>query len=176
MLPDAWVSKIFSKLEGRYGSLFIDRWRGCDMANVRQTWAEELAQFRDKPECIAYALKSLAGQQFPPTLPEFLTACRRAPEKEAPALPYKPTPEDEERNRIMAQKVAAAVKAPEFDGLLWAKRPRSQKAMDMVADGKRESRRFPALAAVFDQLVANGVANEAGKLLKRWDGAQWVPA
>ena len=43
-LPDAWISKIFSKFEARYGSLFIDRWRDCDMANVRETWAEELAE------------------------------------------------------------------------------------------------------------------------------------
>lgn len=99
VLPDSWVSKIFARLEGRYGSLFLDRWRGCDMENVRATWAEELGGFRDQPERIAYALKSLADQPFPPTLPEFIAACRRAPANQPLALPHKLTPEQIEENK-----------------------------------------------------------------------------
>lgn len=91
MLPENWIKKIFTTFEGRYGTLFKDRWKGCNLDNVMQTWREELAGFADQPERIGHALKSLADEKFPPTLPEFIAACRRAPGKEAAALPYKPT-------------------------------------------------------------------------------------
>lgn len=106
-LPDHWVSAIFKRMEGRYGSLFLDRWRGCDMQNVRDTWADELGGFHDKPEAIAYALGALGDSKFPPTLPEFIEACRRAPAKEVPMLPHKLTPEDIERNKERLSKLTA---------------------------------------------------------------------
>ena len=174
MLPEPWVKKIFSTFEGRYGTLFKDRWKGCDLDNVMQTWREELSGFADQPERIGYALKSIADQQFPPTLPEFIAACRAAPKKEVPALQHKTTAEEIERAKELAHKAAASVKPKEFDGLLWAKKPKSQKAMDMISDAKKHAGRFPALSAVFDQLVVDGVCNEAGKLLNRWDGLGWV--
>jgi hypothetical protein len=176
MLPENWVKKIFTTFEGRYGTLFKDRWKGCDLDNVMTTWREELSGFSDKPECIGHALKSLADEKFPPTLPEFIAACRRAPAKEAPALPYKPTAEDAAHQRELSHKVAEAVRPKEFDGLLWAKKPKSQKAMDYVADAKKHANRFPALAAVFDYLLENKICNEHGKLLHRWDNNQWVKA
>lgn len=175
-LPESWISKIFKRLEGRYGSLFLDRWIRCDMANVKLVWAEELAGFQDNPAAIAYALKALQDQQFPPTLPEFLAACRRAPGMNQPAMiTHKLTPEETERSREMAEKAAQAVKQSEgYDGLLWAKRPRTQLAMDYVADAKKNPGRFRELAEVFDSLVASGVCNEHGKLLKHWNGHQWA--
>lgn len=174
MLPDAWISKIFAKLEGRYGSLFLDRWRGCDMANVRETWAEELAGFADQPERIGYALKALADQQFPPTLPEFVAACRRAPATEKqPALSFRPDPEraKEAANRLMQQLTG---KADDYDPLLWAKRPKSQTALNMLIDGATKS---VALREIVADLKAAGICSEAGKLLKRYKGqGQWVSA
>lgn len=171
MLPDAWISKIFAKLEGRYGSLFIDRWRGCDMANVRETWAEELGPFRDKPDCIAYALKSLAAQQFPPTLPEFLAACRRAPEKEVPALPYKPTAEDHERARIAAEKAAQVVKKIS-DGIdkHWATHPRSHLQLKAIFEAAANDSRF---RPCIEQMVKNGICSADGHLLKQYRDGQW---
>lgn len=174
VLPEAWIEKIFLKFEARYGSLFHDRWKGCDLANVKATWAEELANFGNKPEAIGYALKVLASAKFPPTLPEFFEACRNAPEPYAPALPYVPTASDRERMKAMANKAALAVtgKSDEYDPLLWAKRPKSQKAMDAVIDGAKRSDK---LAAILADLSQSGVCNEAGKLLKRYKGGgQWA--
>jgi hypothetical protein len=172
MLPDAWISRIFDRFEGRYGSLFLDRWRGCDMANVRATWAEELAGFADQPERIAYALRALADQQFPPTLPEFVAACRRAPAAETQlALPHRADPDRAKAAtaRLMAQ---LSGKADDYDPLLWAKRPKSQKAMDMIIDG---AKRNESLRSVLDDLKASGICSEAGKLLKRYKGqGQWA--
>ena len=172
MLPDAWISKIFDRFAGRYGSLFLDRWRGCDMANVRETWAEELAGFADQPERIGYALKALADQQFPPTLPEFVAACRRAPATEKNlALPYRADPERAKAatNRLMAQ---LSGRADDYDPLLWAKRPKSQKAMDAVIDG---AKRNDSLRQILADLKAANICNEAGKLVKRYKGqGQWA--
>lgn len=108
-LPPGWINRIFAVMEGRYGSLFLDRWRGCDMANVRETWADELGGFVDHPEAIGYALKSLADQQFPPTLPEFIAAARRAPRKNLPALSHKFTAEEMEENRKRLNEMLAGL-------------------------------------------------------------------
>ena len=74
----------------------------------------------------------------------------------------------------MANNVSHPVKPNEFDGLLWAKKPKSQKAMDMISDAKKNASRFPALAGVYDFLLATQICNEHGKLLHRWDGLAWV--
>lgn len=111
-LPDSWIERIFLKLEGRYGSLFLDRWRGCDMANVKATWAEELAGFKDRPEAIAYALRSLADERFPPTLPEFLAACRRAPLPPPAGLAIEHKADKERAEKIIAEALAVMRKSP----------------------------------------------------------------
>lgn len=175
MLPESWIEKIFSKFEARYGSLFHDRWKGCDLANVKATWAEELAPFAQRPEAIGHALKVLGNAKFPPTLPEFIEACRNAPEAYQPALPYKPTKADHDRALAMiGQATKAMTGSDEYDPMLWAKRPKSQKAMDAVIDGAKRSDK---LAAILADLLETGVCNAAGKLLKRYKGqGQWVTA
>lgn len=174
MLPESWIEKIFSKFEARYGSMFHDRWKGCDLANVKATWAEELAPFAQRPEAIGHALKVLAAAKFPPTLPEFIEACRNAPDAYQPALPYVPTADDRERAKAMASQAAKSIagKTDDFDPLLWAKKPRSQKAMDAVISGASRSDK---LAAILVDLRTNGICNAAGKLLKRYKGqGEWV--
>lgn len=178
-LPSQWVDRIFLRLIGIYGAQFKAKFsvveNGVDvgMENAKENWAHELRNYSDKPEAIAYALDHLPVERAPNAL-EFRDACRRCPAKEVAALPYRPTEEDKVRNRELSHKVADACQRQEFDGLLWAKKPKSQKAMDFIADGKKHANRFPALAEVFDYLVKEGIANELGKLLYRWDGVQWV--
>jgi len=174
-LPDNWISKIFSKFEARYGSLFIDRWRDCDMENVRETWAEELAGFRDQPERIAYALRALGDQPFPPTLPEFIAACRRAPATQSGlALPHKPTADEIERNREMAEKVAASVKAKPSDGIdtHWATHPRGSMHLKLIFDAAKRDQRFEPCIA---EMVEKGICTDDGHLLKVYRDRQWQP-
>lgn len=175
-LPETWVKKIFSKFEGRYGSLFLDRWRGCDMANVMATWAEELAGFEDQPERIAYALRSLADQQFPPTLPEFIAACRRAPTKAAgPALTHQPTPEERQRSRESAEAVSRALKAKSSDGIdtHWATHPRGEMHLKFIFDAAKKDQRFrPCIA----EMVKDGICTEDGHLLKHYRDRQFYRA
>jgi hypothetical protein len=82
------------------------------------------------PGAIAKAIDAQKSSPYAPTLPEFLALCREAARRigaDNPALPYKPTPEDSERAKLVAAAVEEIVRKPrEYDGLLWAKRPRSQ--------------------------------------------------
>ncbi len=172
VLPDAWISKIFSKFEARYGSLFIDRWRDCDMANVRETWAEELAGFRDQPDRIAYALRVLAEEKFPPTLPEFISACRRAPAKQDHlARPHKLTGEDHDRIRETAEAAIGGMRAKNRDGIdqHWATHPRSHMHLKFIFDAAKNDARFRPCVA---EMVKDGICTEGGVLLKSYrDGA-----
>lgn len=179
-LDPRWVGKIFQELQGNYGTRFLNQWKtgqtlpdGSDagVVNAMAMWGKKLAGFADQPERIRRVLDALPAD--PPSLPQFIDLCRQSTRKEQPALPYKPTAEDIERSRELAAQAKAAVKRQDFDGLLWAKRPRSQKAMDMVAYAKANPRRFPEQAAIFDKLVKDGVCNADGKLLYRWNCLGW---
>lgn len=59
----------------------------------------------------------------------------------------------------------------DLDPLLWAKRPRSQTALDFV---RRGSAGNTDLLDIIQKHVADGVCDENGKLLLRWDGVLWV--
>lgn len=69
------IERLFDKLSGFYGSKFGDLWRGCDLESVKRTWVEALAGYsRDE---IQRGLDACLRRVFPPTLPEFLMACRQ---------------------------------------------------------------------------------------------------
>ena len=180
MLHDSWIEKLFQKFEDFYGAKWAAQYGDFPRQRVKQTWAEELAGFADMGGAIAQALSAQKESPFPPTLPEFLKLCRDAARRMgasgAPALEHRQTIEERERAAELSKRAVASVKAPSYDGLLWAKKPKSQLAMNMVADAKKHSNRFPALAKVFDQLVIDGVCDELGKLISRWDGLAWVKA
>lgn len=186
-LPRSLVAEIFQAMQGEYGTRFLNMWRtgqiveggehhGKDagLLNAMIRWGQRLAGFADRPDCIRRVLDALPAD--PPTLPAFCDLCRdaarRTPSAQA-ALPFKADPEKakEASNRLMAQ---LSGKAGDYDPLLWAKRPKSQKSMDAVIDGAKRSL---ALAVILTDLRSAGICNEAGKLLKRYKGqGQWVTA
>ena len=172
MIPESWVLKIFTTFEGRYGTLFKDRWKGCDLDNVKQTWRDELAGFADQPERIGNALKSLADEKFPPTLPEFIAACRRAPGKEAAALPYKPTAEDEARAKAAIASAAKALKPKDMDGIdrHWATHPRSEAQLKFIFQAAARDARF---ASCVSWMVEKGICTADGRPLKFYRDQQW---
>ena len=57
-----------------YGNKFLDMWRGLDIYEVKQAWAEDLADYTGDE--LKRGLTWCKTQQWPPTLPEFMTACR----------------------------------------------------------------------------------------------------
>lgn len=179
-LPSAWIERIFARLLGIYGRQFSDKFSrmvgnvDAGMENAKQVWSEELAGFGDQPEAIAYALKNL-DPEFPPSAVKFRELCRMAPRKEAPALPYKPTPEDEERAREHISRAASALKSKIKDGIddHWATRPRSAMHLGFIFDAAKKDARFnPRI----EQMVAEGICTPDGKALKFYRDGGFVSA
>jgi len=70
---------LFARFTAFYGSQKVGTmWVDAGMAEVKAVWAEQLARF--EPASIAGALQRLvdSGNQWPPTLPEFVELCRQA--------------------------------------------------------------------------------------------------
>lgn len=107
VLPDSWIERIFTRMSAMYGALFRERWRDCDLDEVKRVWAEGLSSFSDNPECFGLALKAMVGEcKFPPTLPEFVAICRKHYSRpKLVALEHKLTPEDIERNKARAKEI-----------------------------------------------------------------------
>lgn len=91
-LPAPWVNRIFDEMRANYGAAFDRQWAHSDPAQaakqaaaMHETWAKKLAGLVRHPEAIRYALDNLPS--FPPGLPEFCSACNRAPTEQPPALP-----------------------------------------------------------------------------------------
>ena len=99
VLPDAWIERLFGRLEGLYGAKFHDAWRGTDTENVKRTWAEKLGGFADRPEALKAALDACDDKPWPPTLPEFRALC--TPMAEDLGLP---TPDAAYREAALADK------------------------------------------------------------------------
>ena len=64
-----------------YGNKFLDMWRDIDIADVKKCWSDELRIF--SVEQVGVAVDRLKCNNFPPTLPEFLSLCEMA-RKERP--------------------------------------------------------------------------------------------
>lgn len=98
-LPDSWVERIFDRMQGLYGSLWLDLWRSGEMMEqggrqfdrglllAKATWGQELAGFASQPERIHRALEACRHRRMPPTLPEFLDLCRQQHGNAPRALP-----------------------------------------------------------------------------------------
>lgn len=103
----------------------------------------------------------LAKQSWPP-VPQRMAALP-APGEGAPRP---------ERVAAIAKEAGIAMSLNgNFDPLLWAKKPAGQLAWNLVLNG---ARKHAGLADVAAQAIENGIANDAGVLLKRWDGNQWL--
>lgn len=109
-LPNAWVEKIFARLQGIYGREFTGQYstglvNGIDagLENAKATWAEELGSFVKWPEAIAYALEHLPERV--PNCIKFKELCRHAPRPEPVKLEYKLTDEQLAENKARVKKM-----------------------------------------------------------------------
>lgn len=73
-LPVSWIDRLFSRLTVMYGNKFADMWRGIDTKAIKAVWAEDLAGYTGDE--LKRGLNWCKSQAWPPTLPEFMTACR----------------------------------------------------------------------------------------------------
>lgn len=166
------ITRLFSRLQGIYGTTFTGKFStgigkdGTDagLENAKAVWAEELAGFADNLDAIGHALQNV-DPRFPPSSREFLALCRQAPRKEAPALPYKPTAEDEARAKKAREAAMAALKPKTEGGIdrLWATSPRSEQHLRFIFDAAKNDPRFrPCIA----EMVERGICTAGGKLLR----------
>ncbi len=133
-LPASWADRLFERMQGMYGSLWVDRWRtgeldenGRDrgLLNAKLTWCADLGGFVEQPERITRALEACRHRALPPTLPEFLDLCRQAQVTPQAALPApKITPEVAQARAEEVASVAKTIarKSAGHDHRAWARR------------------------------------------------------
>lgn len=132
-IPDSWVERIFDRMQGLYGSLWVDRWRSGELIArdsqsfdrglllAKETWAQELGGFVEMPERISRALDACRHRNLPPTLPEFLDACRQqhADAPKALAAPRATAEQVAQQTEVIARRMSA----PQAGGTAWAETP-----------------------------------------------------
>lgn len=70
----------------RYGSAWLNKWKGVDLGDVQADWADVLGGYGQAPDAIAHALNNLPPD-MPPTVGQFAALCRNAPRYAPVALP-----------------------------------------------------------------------------------------
>jgi hypothetical protein len=84
-LPEKWIKSLFARLQVRYGSAWLNKWKGVDLSDVQADWADVLGGYGQAPDAIAHALNNLPAD-MPPTVSQFAALCRNAPRYAPKAL------------------------------------------------------------------------------------------
>lgn len=167
-LPRAWVEKIFSRLSAIYGTAFSGKF-GNDVENALEVWGEELGGFADNPDAIGYALRNL-NPTYAPSALEFVNLCRQAPKKSLPALD---SPVADPVTSKKSLNVAKEAVHGNKDFHAWAKRPRSQHALNLLLrwckENDSDAKRY------YKDLMERGHVDGAS-LVNCWDGVRWARA
>lgn len=77
------IDRLFARFSAMYGSKFFDMWANSNLDEVKQCWSYELRLF--SVDHVGVAVDGLKRNNFPPTLPEFLSLCEMA-RKDKPRL------------------------------------------------------------------------------------------
>lgn len=126
-LLDRATERLFARFAAMYGDAAMKRmWGQQSPEAVKAIWANSLGRF--DVQAIMAGLRNLedAGNTFPPTLPEFMAACRRkpegTPEAHRPLLPPPArTAEEIAAGKAMADRIVAAMSSrPQRDPAAWA--------------------------------------------------------
>jgi len=169
VLPANVIDRLFARLEAAYGSRWMNMWGNTALSNVKALWAEKLGGFHENLGAIGYALDALDEHPFPPTLPEFLALCRKAPR---PSLPALPQPEASPEKAAAFANEVKSVTSQKKDLLAWARKPKSLLAWNALLDLAKTDRSF---TEIVEQLTSAGhVAN--GHPVHCWDGISWIKA
>lgn len=68
------MDRLFRRLIAFYGTKFSDAYAGLELGSIKEIWGEELSSY-SIPE-INRGVEACRSLKWPPTLPEFLSACR----------------------------------------------------------------------------------------------------
>ena len=119
------VDRLFDRLTLTYGRAFMAQWEGIpdkQLADLKTLWADELGQFRDRLDAVAWALENLPARA--PNVVEFRNLCRSAPRPPELALPEPkadPARMAAELAKLADVKKAARSAAHGIDHKGWAK-------------------------------------------------------
>lgn len=121
-----WIERLFSRLSAMYGASFGRQWEGTNLFEVKGVWAEKLGGFSSQN--IADALKACDEKPYPPNLPEFITFCRSAANRDrgsVMALAHQPAiSANVDFKAAQVNQIFDKPKAYDFKG--WAKHLRSE--------------------------------------------------
>jgi len=123
-LPMPAVERLFQRLALTYGSQFARMWDGTSSAEVKTTWAHELALFANNLPAIGWALENLPERC--PNLIQFKNLCKQAPRPETPKLDYAKA-DAQVVDKEIAKIASEAFQTPKnerghVDHKLWAKK------------------------------------------------------
>jgi len=104
---DAAIDRLWHRFENNYGSLWMDRWAGLPMDRVKREWANALLGYEPDTvsEILGKAFEVVIKNKFPPTLPEFLEACRNAATRRGTFAALPPPTIDRETARARLRQV-----------------------------------------------------------------------
>lgn len=140
-VPAQWVDRLFDRFTAIFGAQKVaGMWAGASMPLVKQTWAEQLG--RIDPDMVRAGLQRMVdeGTEWPPTLPEFVALCRRAPTVAAHQPAQLPAPVSRvaaAENLAKVQRLVGGVGVE--DPLFWAKRPLTAAAVRLMLVGAQHS-------------------------------------
>ena len=153
--------------------MFHDRWKGCDLNNVKETWAEEPANFCRQTRVHRPCAEGAGIGQVPADLAGIPRSLPPGTAKGSGPCAYVPTAADEERARSAAAEAAKIVKKFNSDGIdtHWATHPKSVMHLKFIFDAAvRDQRCWPCIAEMVE-----GICTENGVLLKTFKDGQWWP-
>lgn len=113
-LLDRTTDRLFARFAAMYGDAAMKRmWGQQEPSSVKAVWAGSLGRLEFQQ--ITAGLRNLEedGNTFPPTLPEFVAACRRRPEVTPPEhrpliAPPSRTAEEIAAGKAMAERIVRA--------------------------------------------------------------------
>jgi hypothetical protein len=73
-VPPHWIDSLLTRFEVYYGDKFHRQWANVPRDTMRKQWAIDLAALTK--EELAAGVEALKGEEWPPTLPEFLKLCK----------------------------------------------------------------------------------------------------
>jgi hypothetical protein len=96
---------VFQRLATAYGSQWTSKWKGIDLSEIYQDWADDLGDF--SVAAIGYGVEIARRQEQPPNLGEFMQLCRDyKPQDNLLKISRKLTPEQIEANRRRIRAIA----------------------------------------------------------------------
>jgi hypothetical protein len=124
-IPIRAIDRLFDRLTLTYGRAFMAQWEGIpdrQLADLKTLWADELGQFSDRLEAVAWALENLPPRA--PNVVEFRNLCRsapRGPELQLPEPKADPARVAAELSKLADVKKATKAATHVIDHKAWAR-------------------------------------------------------